>query len=89
MMSGHFNFDSPAVECDPLAPLVNGQIDLFPVRGLSEHSFNTVARHRCSDGHMIFGGDVTRTCGPDGRWTGSAPICRRECLFTRFRSAVA
>lgn len=67
-----------AVECHPLVPLINGQIDLFPVRGLSNNSFNSVARHRCSEGYMIFGGDVTRTCGQDARWTGTPPFCRRE-----------
>lgn len=67
-----------AVECDPLDPLINGQIELFPTRGLSSNSFNSVARHICSEGFMIFGGDVTRTCGLDGRWTGTPPFCRGE-----------
>ena len=72
-----------AVDCHSLVPLVNGQIDLFPVRGLSNTSFNSVARHRCNEGFMIFGGDVTRTCGQDGRWTGTPPFCRRENLFSK------
>lgn len=72
------------MECDPLVPLINGQIDLFPTRGLSNNSFNSVARHRCLEGFMIFEGDVTRTCGLDGRWTGTPPFCRREKIKTKF-----
>ncbi|XP_057374647.1 uncharacterized protein LOC130695517 isoform X2 [Daphnia carinata] len=73
-----------AVECHPLVPVINGQIDLFPVRGLSNNSFNSVARHRCSEGYMIFGGDVTRTCGQDARWTGTPPFCRpTDCQLPR------
>lgn len=72
------------MECDPLDPLINGQIELFPTRGLNNNSFNSVARHICSEGFMIFGGDVTRTCGLDGRWTGTPPFCRGEKNKTKF-----
>lgn len=73
-----------AVECHPLVPVINGRIDLFPTRGLSNNSFNSVARYRCSDGYMIFGGDAARTCGLDGLWTGSPPFCRpTDCQLPR------
>lgn len=72
------------MECDPLDPLINGQIELFPTRGLNNNSFNSVARHICSEGFLIFGGDVTRTCGLDGRWTGTPPFCRGEKNKTKF-----
>lgn len=79
--AAHSFFPNIAVECHPLVPVINGRIDLFPTRGLSNNSFNSVARYRCSDGYMIFGGDAARTCGLDGLWTGSPPFCRREKIW--------
>jgi len=72
-------YSQQAMECQPLTGIDNGSVQLFAVNGLSNHSFNSVARHQCNDGFTLVG-DKTRTCNRRGSWTGSQPTCRRiEC----------
>ncbi len=41
---------------------------------------NTVATFNCTSGYAL-SGDTTRTCGCDGNWSGSDPVCQRESLY--------
>ena len=36
---------------------------------------NTVATYSCNTGYTLTSGSNARTCGSDGVWSGSAPIC--------------
>ncbi len=36
----------------------------------------TVATYTCATGYTLNGGS-TRTCGSDGMWSGSSPVCQR------------
>ncbi len=38
---------------------------------------DTVATYTCVTGYTLNGGN-TRTCGSDGMWSGSSPVCQRK-----------
>ncbi len=43
----------------------------------SSRPANTVATFTCDTGYTLNGG-ITRTCGSDGVWSGSTPVCQRK-----------
>ena len=56
------------VDCGPLDPPVNGSV-VAPVT-----TFEAAAFYVCDAGYSR-SGDLTRTCGVDGTWSGSPPSC--------------
>ena len=59
---------SPDVDCgDPGTP-TNGQ------RSLSGTTYNSVVTYTCDVGYTLQGSN-SRTCQPDGQWSGSVPQC--------------
>ncbi len=65
----------PIVTCSDLPLLTFGDIGY----GGSTNSrpVSTVATYTCNPGFTLDGG-TTRTCGSDGQWNGSAPVCLRK-----------
>ena len=65
----------PAVDCGPLTS---------PLAGLVSHTngttFGSMATYSCNNGYNLIG-NVSRTCGAEGEWTGSEPMC--ESMFSR------
>ncbi len=41
---------------------------------------NTVATYTCNTGYIL-SGNITRTCGSDGQWRGSALVCQCELFY--------
>jgi len=67
-----------AYECQALEPIDNGFIDVWKANDdLANYTFNSVAHHYCNEGFML-AGNVLRTCGEHGLWTGIEPQCRRN-----------
>ena len=61
---------STAVDCGPLADPDSGQVDTS-----SGTIFGSTATYTCDTGYTL-SGSQTRTCGADGLWTPSEPICQ-------------
>ena len=61
---------SSTVVCPPLFSPANGQVFF------SSTVEGSVATYSCDSGFVI-NGEVTRTCGEDGTWSGEAPTCER------------
>ncbi len=62
--------------CSDLPSLTNGMIsyrdgssDIRPV--------NSVATYTCDTGYTL-NGNTIKTCGSDGVWSGSTPVCQRK-----------
>ncbi len=60
--------------CIDLMDIVNGHIETIDNRPV-----DTVATYTCNPGFTLTG-NSTRTCGSDGVWSGSDPMC--EGWFT-------
>ena len=58
-------------DCSTLDDPRNGQVVLTGVVVYATASYS------CNKGFVLVG-DVSRRCGCDGRWSGSAPICKRK-----------
>ena len=44
--------------------------------------YQSVATYNCHNGHnLTMTGDEMRTCGSDGMWNGTAPMCDSESKF--------
>lgn len=77
--SGKWSGKKPV--CQPKvcgAPLVpyNGKMN-FTNKGV----YPSTATYKCKRGYKRVSGDRVRTCGTDGRWTGTLPVCEgRPCL---------
>lgn len=41
-----------------------------------EHIYNTMIGYRCSEGHDLMFGDLSRTCQSSKTWSGEAPTCQ-------------
>ena len=54
---------------------LNGTVDVS--EGTKLHA---TARYTCDEG-FILNGSWSRTCGSDGRWSGTTPTCEGETLF--------
>ncbi len=64
------------ITCSDLPSLANGDIDYGGAGSPDNRPVNTVATYTCVTGYTLKGD--TRTCGSDGVWSGSAPVCRRK-----------
>ncbi len=60
------------IECGPLTPPTNGQVDTS-----SGTTFGNTATYSCNSGYTLTGTAV-RSCGADGMWTLSEPVCEGE-----------
>ena len=65
-----------AVECGPLTDPDNGHVDMS--EGIT---FGSTATYTCDTGYTLSGGSQSRTCGADGTWTLSKPLC--EGIFIK------
>ncbi len=69
----------PIVTCSDLPSLTNGDIDYGGGGSIDSRSVNTVATYTCDTGYTLSRlSSTTRTCGSDGVWSGSAPVCQRK-----------
>ena len=59
------------VTCPALPDPLNGMVND------DDLSFDSIATYSCDVGFMIEG-NSTQTCGTDGNWTGSPPLCVRK-----------
>ncbi|XP_053375876.1 furin-1-like [Mercenaria mercenaria] len=69
----HFNGDYCEKDCQPL---VSGEGNYVVVTYTQE---GVIAKYSCYEGYLYTEGDLTRTCGDDGVWTGSEPVCDIDC----------
>ena len=68
----------PVVDCGMLDAVENGYI-VYTMGTVHQSQ----AMYACNHGYNLTGGD-TRTCGADGSWNGTAPMCQSEwgaCLI--------
>ncbi len=66
-----------AGNCSDLpSPLTNGMI-FYSNETLDDRPVGTTATHSCNNGYRLVGVSV-RTCGTDGEWSGSAPVCQSK-----------
>ena len=64
------------VDCGSLEPPPNGSITLDNDRT----TFNSSAVYKCNEGFHL-NGSANRMCKSNGQWSGSEPICERNCEF--------
>ncbi len=62
--------------CSNLPSLTNGMIS-YSFAGSDD--VGTLAIYICDTGYTLNGG-TTRTCGSDGVWSGSPPVCQRKFI---------
>ncbi len=66
--------------CTDLTPPTNGMIS-YDMGTIVARPLNTVATFTCITGYILsMTGDMTRTCGATGMWSGSAPTCECESI---------
>ena len=65
--------------CPTLVPPADGNLVL------SGNTFGETANYTCNTG-FILEGDPTLTCGGDGQWIGSPPVCNRKYLSKMYIS---
>ena len=61
-----------AIDCGPLTDPTNGQVDTS-----SGTTFGSTATYTCDTGYTL-SGSQSRTCGADGMWSSSNPVCQSE-----------
>lgn len=61
------------VTCPSLERPPNGDVEL--PNGVE---YQSRAFYNCSTGYRLTAGDLTRTCGAEGAWSGSEPVCTGE-----------
>ncbi len=61
--------------CSDLPSLTNGMISYNADGGI--RLVDSTATHSCDNGYALAGVSV-RTCGSDGEWSGSAPVCQSK-----------
>ena len=71
-------FSSTVVMCEVLAEPEDGDLSLDPP---GTRAFGTTATYSCVTGHMLVGGDSSRTCQASGVWSGVEPSCQSKCQF--------
>ena len=65
------------MDCDVLDTIENGYIEYS-----DGTVYQSVATYNCHIGHnLAMNGDEMRTCGSDGMWNGTAPMCDSESKF--------
>ncbi len=57
------------VDCGPLSDPTNGMVDVPAT------TFESTANYTCTNTGYALVGDITRTCGSDGLWSGIEPTC--------------
>ncbi len=67
---------APPTTCSDLTSPTNGAI-AYNMGTTSQRPEDTVATYTCNPGYTL-NGDTTRTCGSDGMWSGSPPVCHRK-----------
>ena len=70
-MVGCYILFSVAVDCGPLDDPDYGDVDFTTT------TFWSKATYSCDDGFFLVG-DETRVCRANGKWSGDAPVCKRE-----------
>ena len=65
------------ITCSDLPSLTNGNIDYGGAGSTDSRPVDTVATFTCNTGYTLNGGS-TRTCGSDGVWSGSVPVCQSK-----------
>ena len=70
----HNSYSPSALTCDRLDNPSNGHVILTGV------TVNSVATYICSSGFVLVGED-TRTCQPNGEWSGQEPVCSRKLSY--------
>ena len=68
---------STVVMCPTLVAPANGSLVL------SGNTFGETASYTCNTG-FILEGDSTLTCGGDGQWSGSPPVCNRKKVISAY-----
>ena len=63
--------------CFDLPPLTNGMISYNDAASTNIRPVGTVAIFSCDIGYTL-NEDATKTCGNDGMWSGSDPVCQRK-----------
>ncbi len=74
--------------CSNLPSLTNGTISYNGAGSTNNRPLDPVATYTCDTDYTL-NGNTTRTCGSDGMWSGSAPVCQRkwngyfvdECIY--------
>ncbi|RLB47662.1 MAG: hypothetical protein DRJ42_24965 [Deltaproteobacteria bacterium] len=57
------------VDCGALSTPTNASLTV------SMTTFGAMATYSCDTGYTLASGDLARTCGSDGSWTGAEPVC--------------
>ena len=66
---------STAVDCGALTDPENGLVDTS-----SGTTIGSTATYTCDTGYTL-SGSQTRTCGADGNWIYSEPLCEGWCVW--------
>ena len=66
-----------SVDCGYPGNVTNGTVDVFEGTKLNPRA---TVWYTCDEG-FILNGSWSRTCGSDGRWSGTTPTCQGETLF--------
>ena len=69
MVNGIFHFCS-VIKCPAINPPANGLV------GACSLNYQGTCSVSCADGYVRHGGDETRTCLLNKRWSGVPPTCR-------------
>ena len=74
----HECIDSCAViPCSDLPPLTNGMITYSAGESTGIILVGSTATHSCGNSYFLVG-EAVRTCGNDGRWSETAPVCQKR-----------
>ena len=68
-------------ECPSPADVAHARLVPEACDSVTSHVFGGSVTYACDDGYALYGGNLTRTCGEDGRWSGSPPTCAGEGLY--------
>ena len=64
------------INCGTLTNPINGQVDTS-----SGTAFQSTATYTCDTGYEL-SGSQSRTCGADGNWTSTEPVCNGTITCT-------
>ncbi|XP_064386053.1 sushi, von Willebrand factor type A, EGF and pentraxin domain-containing protein 1-like [Halichondria panicea] len=67
---------APPTTCSDLIIPTNGMIG-YNIETASPRPVDTMATYICDTGYTL-NGETTRTCGSDGVWSGSTPVCQQK-----------
>ena len=70
-----YTLRTASVDCGHPGNVTNGTVDVS--EGTNPRA---IARYTCNEG-FILNGTWYRTCGSDGRWSGTTPTCEGETLL--------